>query len=73
MQVVIVVEWEACLRADASSRLQLLSAAGEDHCVVGFDSLAVSGKSLTKLHLSASGAVLATYGLCCADYTAALG
>lgn len=73
MQVVIIVEWEACLRADASSRLQLLSAAGEEHFVVGFDSLAVSGKSLTKLHLSASGDVLTTSGHCCTVCNAALG
>lgn len=58
LQVIIVLEWEACLRADASSRLQLLTARGEEQLVVSFDSLAVSGKSLTKLCLSTSGAAL---------------
>ena len=43
------------MRVDASSRLQLLAAGGEEQLVIGFDSLAVSGKSLTKLHLSTSG------------------
>ena len=43
------------MRVDAASRLQLLTAGGEEQLVVGFDSLAVSGKSLTRLHMSASG------------------
>ena len=43
------------MRVDASSKLQLLAAGGEEQLVIGFDSLAVSGKSLTKLHLSTSG------------------
>ncbi len=55
MQVIVVLEWEACIRADTSSRLQLLTANGEEQLVVGFDSLAISGKSLTKLHLGTSG------------------
>ena len=55
MQVILILEWEACIRADTSSRLQLLTANGEEQLVVGFDSLAMSGKSLTKLHLGTSG------------------
>ena len=55
MQAIVVIEWEACVRVDASSRLQLLTAGGEEQLVLGFDSLALSGKSLTKLHLSTSG------------------
>ena len=54
----MVIEWEACMRVDASSRLQLLTTGGEEQLVIGFDSLAVSGKSLTKLHLSTSGTQL---------------
>ena len=57
-QVVIAVEWEACIQADASSRLQLLTAEGQEQLVVKFDSLAFSGKSLTKLNIGPSGAAL---------------
>ncbi len=57
-QVIIAVEWEACIRADASSRLQLLTAGGQEQLVVKFDSLAISGKSLTKLNIGHSGAAL---------------
>lgn len=45
------VEWEACLRIDANSSLQLVSAAGVPQLRCGFDGLAISGKSLTALRI----------------------
>jgi hypothetical protein len=49
--VAFLLEWEACVRVDADSRLQLLAADSAVLVACGFDDLGISGKSVTALRL----------------------
>lgn len=50
-RVAFLLEWEACVRMDADSRLQLLSRESSVLLACGFQDLDISGKSVTALRL----------------------
>ncbi len=49
--VAFLLEWEACVRVDADSRLQLVAPNSAVLVACGFDELGISGKSVTALRL----------------------